>query len=390
MSGRPLQSCRLSATRRFAAEVERLDPKPLNVTAHRPKRVEGNSLHLSASSFWYACRTLAGLILTLAFAQSAVHAIEPIAISGRAMGTTWSVKIEPPDSPFDSAKVTQQIDERLEQLEQLFSTYRPQSALSRFNAAASRDWIPVAREMAEVARASEGISLLTGGAYDVTVLPLVRLWGFASQRRSDSLPMPAEIATASALVDWRKLEVRMNPPALRKTLPHLSADFSSMAKGFAADAVSELLVTIGARNHFVQVGGDIKTRGAPANASGWRAAIEQPVEGASSIACLVTLDGQALSTSGDYRNFFQVGPRRYGHIIDPRTGEPASSSLAAVSVVNASCARSSALATALFVLGPDDGFRLATERQLACLFFVRRGTDIVQKATPAFELVRTP
>ena len=149
--------------------------------------------------------------------------------------------------------------------------------------------------------------------------------------------------------------------------------------------ISELLVQLGAPNHLVQIGGDIKTRGAPAGAAGWPTAIERPDPDASGIACVVTLNGQALSTPGDYRNFFQAGNRRYGHIIDPRTGEPVLNSLAAVSVVHPSCAYSSALATALFVLGEEDGFRLATKERLACAFFVRREAGVVQRGTPAFE-----
>ena len=316
---------------------------------------------------------------------STTHAGETAAVSGRAMGTTWSVKFVQPDRPLTRESVERAVADRLEQLEQLFSTYRPQSAISRFNAAADTGWVPVAAEIAEVASASRQISELTGGAFDATIDPLIRLWGFASKARLHALPSATEIATARALVDWRRLEVRLSPPALRKTQPQLSADFSSIAKGYSADALSELLVQLGARNHLVQIGGDIKTRGAPSSAAGWPTAIEQPDVAVPGVACVMTLDGQALSTSGDYRNFFQDGQRRFGHIIDPRTGEPVLNSLAAVSVVHASCAHSSALATALFVLGPDDGFRLAAKEGLACLFFVRRGEQVVQKPTPAFE-----
>ena len=329
-------------------------------------------------------RMITALSAVLGF-FSTTHASESVAVSGRAMGTTWSDKFVQPDRPLTREVVERAVTDRLEQLEQLFSSYRPQSTLSRFNAATGTDWIPVAAEMAEAANMSREISELTGGAYDVTVYPLIRLWGFAAKSRSNSLPSATEVATARALVDWRKLEVRLSPPALRKTQPQLSADFSSIAKGFSTDVLSELLVQLGAPNHLVQIGGDIKTRGAPAGSAGWPAAVERPDAGEPGIASVVTLNGHALSTSGDYRNFFQTGQRRYGHIIDPRTGEPVLNSLAAVSVVHASCAHSSALATALFVLGAEDGFRLARKEGLACLFFIRSETGVVQRATPAFE-----
>jgi thiamine biosynthesis lipoprotein len=333
--------------------------------------------------------TLAGCSLAISFADAS--AAEFLEVSGRAMGTTWSVKFVPPTQVLTPASVERAVTERLEELEQIFSTYRPQSEVSRFSASTGTDWVPVTAEMAHVADASRRLSALTKGAYDVTVGPLVRLWGFSAERRSDSLPTPGEIAAARRWVDWRALEVRTTPPALRKTEPRLNVDFSSMAKGFSVDAISELLATVGAIHHLVRIGGDMKARGAIAGRDGWRVGIERPVDAVGEVANVVTLNSQALSTSGDYRNYIKIGQRQYGHIIDPRTGEPASSSLAAVSVVHTACASSSALATALFVLGPEEGFRLAKTEGLACVFFIRTGASVIQRATPAFEaLPRSP
>jgi thiamine biosynthesis lipoprotein len=158
-----------------------------------------------------------------------------------------------------------------------------------------------------------------------------------------------------------------------------------MAKGFAADTVSELLSQLGLPNHLLQIGGDVKSDGASVESNGWRTGIETPLAETRMIARVIALRDEALSTSGDYRNFYEHGGRRYGHIIDPRTGSPVSSSLASVSVVHASAAMSSALATALFVLGPEAGLRLAQEQRLACLFQVRLGSEIVQRASAEFE-----
>jgi thiamine biosynthesis lipoprotein len=279
------------------------------------------------------------------------------------------------------------VAERLEQLEQLFSTYRPESALSRFNATPTTEWIPVAAELVHVADDSRRISELTTGAFDVTVLPLVQLWGFGSMRRTDSIPTQMEISAARARVDWRRLETRMNPPALRKTEASLAVDFSSMAKGFSADEISRLLAGLGAPNHLVQVGGDVKAAGTGVEGKGWRVAIENPSD-LSTPTEVVTLRDMALSTSGDARNFFVLEGRRYGHIIDPRRGEPASSSVVSVSVLDPSCATSSALATALFVLGDDEGFRFAAAQQLAGLLLVRAGKTITPRPTPRFEALR--
>lgn len=328
----------------------------------------------------YSTALLLGCVLSLL-----ARAAEPVMITGRAMGTTWSVKFIQPAVPLTPETIDRSVAERLEQLEQLFSTYRPQSALSRFNATPSTEWIPVAPELARVAEESRQISERTDGAFDVTVLPLVQLWGFGSMRRADSVPAPNEIALARARVDWRRLETRTTPCALRKSEPDVTVDFSSMAKGFSADEIGFLLTRLGSPNHLVQIGGDVKAGGIGPEGKGWRVAIENPSGNSTSSAHVVVLRDMALSTSGDYRNSFVVERRRYGHIIDPRRGEPVAGPLAAVSVVHGSCATSSAWATALFVLGADNGFRLVEAERLACLFQERDAAETSLRATPEFE-----
>jgi thiamine biosynthesis lipoprotein len=214
------------------------------------------------------------------------------------------------------------------------------------------------------------------------VAPLVQLWGFGAQRRA-APPTAQEITTVRARVDWRRLEVRSGSPALRKTSPDLALDFSSMAKGFAVDELAEQLLVLGVAEGWVQIGGDIKTVGA----RGWRAGIALPgVSGSEPAATAQTLElvGRALSTSGDANNFFQYEGRRYGHIIDPRTGEPVRGEVAAVSVLDALCAASSARATALFVLGAEQGFAFAVRERIAALFIVRTGENFTLKPTPAW------
>lgn len=330
---------------------------------------------------WPRARRIVALVIV---AASGLTAAESFSVSGRAMGTTWKVTWVPPEPLVAPAAIERAVAERLETLEQIFSTYREQSELMRLNASQRTEWQPVSAELAHVAGESRRISALTGGAFDVTVQPLVVLWGFGPTRRTGALPTREEINRARARVDWRQLEVQSSPPALRKGNASLAADFSSLAKGFAADAVSDQLVQLGVANHFVQVGGDLRARGAGSDGSGWPAAIEEPRDGPRAIAAVVQLDGRALSTSGDYRNHFVRDGRRYGHIIDPRSGEPVSHDLAAVSVVHTSAASASAWATALFVLGPEVGGRVAREHTIAALFFVREGSAIVRRPTPEF------
>ena len=324
-----------------------------------------------------------GLLACLLPVVNALSA-EPASLTGRAMGTEWAVKWVQPERPLAPDEVVSRVAARLEELEQQFSTYRDGSDLMRFNGAPGTGWVAVPAELAAAGREAAELSVLTGGAFDVTVQPLVELWGFGPRRREGPLPSPAEIAVARARVGWRFLEPRAEPPALRRTRPGVTADFSSLAKGWAADAVGQLLTGLGAPDHLVRIAGDMRSAGQGPEGRGWRLGVEKAWQDGSGLAAVVVLRGEALSTSGDYRNFFVREGRRYGHIIDPRTGEPVAGELAAVSVIAPTCARSSALATALFVLGPEAGWRLAVAEGWACLFQLRRGGAIELRPTPAW------
>ena len=321
-------------------------------------------------------RVCAAVVL---FAATRAFAAEPVALTGRALGTTWTVKFLQPAPPLNPATLTARISATLERLEQQFSTYRPNSELSRFNTARTTDWITVSPELARVATDCRALSVLTGGAFDATIFPLIDLWGFGPQRRSGPPPSATEISAARSRTDFRRLESRASPPALRKTSANLAADFSSMAKGFAADTIAAQLSALGSTDHYVQIGGDIATVGPRP----WRVAIEQPT-GSAPLAHIFDLAGQSLSTSGDAHNSFTHAGRRYGHILDPRTGEPVASPLASVSVIAPTCAQSSARATALFVLGPDAGFALAVRERWSALFLIREGPSFTAHPTPEF------
>jgi thiamine biosynthesis lipoprotein len=321
-------------------------------------------------------RVCAAVVL---FAATRAFAAEPVALTGRALGTTWTVKFLQPAPPLNPATLTARISATLERLEQQFSTYRPNSELSRFNTARTTDWITVSPELVRVATDCRALSVLTGGAFDATIFPLIDLWGFGPQRRFGPTPSAAEISAARSRTDFRRLESRASPPALRKTSADLAADFSSMAKGFAADTIAAQLSALGSTDHYVQIGGDIATVGPRP----WRVAIEQPA-GSAPLAHIFDLAGQSLSTSGDAHNSFTHAGRRYGHILDPRTGEPVASPLASVSVIAPACAQSSARATALFVLGPDAGFALAVRERWSALFLIREGPSLTARPTPEF------
>jgi len=293
------------------------------------------------------------------------------------MGTTWTVKFFQPSPPLNPAILQARIAARLEQLERTFSTKCPSSELSRFNAAASTGWIAVTPDLARVGLDSRRLSGRAGGAFDATVAPLVALRGFGPQRRLGPPPASAEIAGVQA---------RFDQPALRKSSPEVAADFSSMARGFAADAVGELLRVLGATERYAAVGGDIRTGGAHR----WLVGLEHPADDRAAPIAVVGLAGQAVSPSGDVRNFFLHEGRRNGHLIDPRTGAPAEGALAAVSVVAATCAASSSLAATLGVVGTEAGFERGARERIAALFVVRAGVGFALRPTPEFAQFALP
>jgi thiamine biosynthesis lipoprotein len=329
-------------------------------------------------------RTLIRLALALLVAAPAAAA-EPVTLQGRAMGTTWVARVRATLTASEQIALQAALAARLEALEAMFSTYRTDSVLSAFNAGEAGIWVPVPTEVVEVAVTSQRLSEATGGAFDATVAPLLALWGFGPAGRIDQWPDPARVEAARQRVDWRSLEVRQDAPALRQARPGTQVDFSSVAKGFAADAMHRLLAEAGHPSHLVQVGGDL--RSGSAGGSPWRVGIENP-DRPSEPAEVVSLTGEALSTSGNYRSQNLIAGRRIGHLIDPRSGQPAESALVAVSVIHASAAESSGWATALFVLGPVEGPALARRLGLAALFQVREASELRRTPTPVWEPMR--
>lgn len=319
--------------------------------------------------------TLARVILMALVSCVFGYAAEPVTLTGRAMGTTWIVKYR---GDAEVEAVRQRVTERLEALENIFSVYRPDSEVSRFNRARGTAWIEVSPELARVAEGSRTISDLTGGAFDATVAPLLALWGFGPKGAVRQAPSGRSLVAARQLVDYRTLEVRRAPPGLRKTRAGVTADFSSYAKGFAADQVSDLLQMLGLPDHLVQIGGDVKTR----SPQSWRVGVEKP--GAGLVATLELAKESALSTSGNHRNAVEREGQRDGHIIDPHTGRPVVSSVVSVSVIHSSCAQSSALATGLYVMGLEAGMAVAEREGLAVLFLVDEGGLIAPRASDAW------
>lgn len=291
-----------------------------------------------------------------------------LALRGTTMGTSYSVQVVDPPPALDQTALAGDIEARLDRINALMSTYRPDSELSRFNAGESEDWFSVSPELVAVVLAAQGVSRASDGAFDVTVGPLVNLWGFGPSPTAEALPAGSEIQAALARVGWQHLRVRAQPPALNKARAGLEVDLSAIAKGYAVDQLAALLKSQGIADYLVEIGGELRARGLNGRGLPWQIAIERPEAGRRAVFRVVALRDQGMATSGDYRNFVEIDGVHYSHTIDPKTGRPVGHRLASVTVIAESTMRADAWATALLVLGPERGLALAERQGLAALF----------------------
>jgi thiamine biosynthesis lipoprotein len=315
------------------------------------------------------------------------QAVEPgslLSISGRTMGTWYHVKVVRLPTGTSAAGLGAEIDQRLDSINQEMSTYLDDSRLSRFNRSPTHQWCDVSPDTARVVAAAQDVSRRTEGAFDVTVGPLVNLWNFGPNRQPERLPAQEEIRRTLARVGYEQLDVRPSPPALRKSRPDVYVDLSAIAKGFAVDAIAELLDAHAIEAYMVEIGGEVRAKGRKADGTAWRIGIERPVSGERTIQHVVELDDASLATSGDYRNFFEWEGRRYSHTIDPRTGRPVEHALASVSVMAGDCMTADAWATALMVLGADQALQAAQIHGLDVLLISRQAEGFHEQMTPGF------
>jgi thiamine biosynthesis lipoprotein len=330
-----------------------------------------------------------GLLLLIGFTVHRFFIAEAppltIEISGPTMGTSYSVKLDVPSlNAPERELVAEAIRARLDEVNALMSTYDPESELSRFNASRSTEPQPMSAATLHVFEVAERVSAASGGALDVTVGPLVEAWGFGVAGQPPVAPSDDVLAELAERVGYGMLSVDTDGGKLAKANPDVEADLSAVAKGFAVERVAEALDSLGYHRYLVEVGGELKAGDAKANGEPWRVAIETPNAAVRQIYGVVELAREAVATSGDYRNFYELDGVEYAHLIDPRTARPARHSGASVSVIHPNTTAADAWATALSVLGPDEGYEVAERLGLAALFITRDGADFVARATRQF------
>ena len=311
--------------------------------------------------------------------------------SGQTMGAGFAIQVV--DRRLNEEQfqeLTNRVEALLQDINAELSTWLPDSAVSRFNASTSTEPYEVSALLAEVTRTSLEISALSEGVFDITGSPLFDLWGFGKSGPKH-VPDEAAIAATRQRCGYTHLSVP-DDHHIQKAVPTLQVVYNAIVPGFAADQITALLKANGLTNTYVDVGGEILVRGLNQAEIAWRLGIETPDYDAApgaSVQAVLHLSDRALATSGDYRNYFRNEQGEvFSHIFDPRTGRPATTKVASVSVIADSGARADALATTLFVMGPDEGlpWLAAKYPDVHALFILRDSEHSFREvATPGFE-----
>lgn len=293
-------------------------------------------------------------------------------IQGYAEGTTYHVSFWA-DQTLEVAQVESDFNHTLAQIDKEFSTWRDDSYISQFNQSQSTDWQAASADFIHLLQIAKDINHKTQGCYDPTIGPLFQLWGF----KKDSLhvPTPEQIAATLVNIGMDKIEVDAAGGRIRKTLPALQIDLSSMGEGYTIGKLSQILESQGVNNYLVEFGGDMKIRGHKPNGEKWKVAIERPVHDKDhptpyQVLTVVDEQGVTLDTSGTYHHYFDDNGKEYSHILNPRTGAPVDHHLVSASVFGTDPSVSDAWATAMLCLGDEAGTEVARTEQLE-VFFIR-------------------
>ncbi|HZL36862.1 MAG TPA: FAD:protein FMN transferase [Tepidisphaeraceae bacterium] len=234
-----------------------------------------------------------------------------------------------------------------------YSRFIPQSIVGQINANAGGDWLEVDAETDELLGLCEEMHAFTRGVFDAASLPLMRLWDWKS--KPSVLPSSNTCAAVREKCGWDKINRR--PRSIRLPDRNMGIDIGGIGKEYAVDRVVHLARERGTKDLLVDIGQDVRVFGHPPLKDAWYIGLEEPDSPGDCWTCL-RLTNHAVATSGDYFRSFTIGGRRYGHIVDPRTGEPVSNGCQAVTVVASTCTIAGVLSTAAFILGPDDGLKL--------------------------------
>ena len=330
------------------------------------------------ASFLFVCLFLGALL-------GCEEKPEELLLSGMTMGTSYQVKIVLGNGA-SIERLDEQIKKRLESLNQTFSTYIETSELMQFNQVKIGQSQAISEDMQVVMSIAQEVYDLTDGAFDPTVAPLVDLWGFGPKESGDVIPQAEQIKHSLSSIGLHHLVLNKTTQTAQRE-SDIKLDFSAIAKGYAVDAIAELLDSSGIDNYLVEVGGELRASGHKPNGNLWRIAIEKPSLDqplSQGVQQVLSFQNVAVATSGDYRNYFEKNGKRYSHTIDPRSGYPVDHGLASVTVIEKTAVRADALATAMMVMGPDDSLMLAEEYNIPVYILVKEADGFKVQYSKAF------
>lgn len=287
------------------------------------------------------------------------------ALNGPTMGTGWSALFFAAPG-FDPRPVRAALQAAVDEVDAQMSTWKPDSALMRLNAAPVGAWVTTPERLSEVLRLGLGIGRASGGAFDIGMGDAVTAWGFGPDTAA-----PDRIRKAMAAARRPAHEVLdIGQGRVRKSSP-LVLDLNGIAKGYGVDRLAETLRGHGIGAGLVGIDGELRALGLRPGGQPWTVAVEAPDPGRRTPHSILALQDAAVATSGDYRHWVEARGRRLSHTMDPRKAAPVLAPPASVTVVAQSCAEADAWATALMVLGSERGLLLARKRGLDALFLVR-------------------
>jgi len=327
---------------------------------------------------------LTGFFIAVNFTLGCSQEQSGVSITGYTMGTSYNIKISNHVAEEDLEQLRADIKIELADINQTFSTYITDSEVSLFNESNTTEWQPASTEFIYVLSSAVDISLQTQGLYDVTVGPLVNLWGFGPSFNEDDIPARSAIKVALERTGYQKVLIDAGKQLIKKTTEDVYLDFSSIAKGYGVDRLAILLDKWGYTDYMIEIGGEIRVQGVNKKGVAWLIAIEKPDSTQRDIQKILSLDDISLATSGDYRNYFEKEGIRYSHTINPLTGWPVRHQLVSVTVLADSSMKADSWATALLAIGVEKGYDLAIKNQLSVLFISNNQDELVEKITPSF------
>ncbi|MEC7764935.1 MAG: FAD:protein FMN transferase [Pseudomonadota bacterium] len=313
------------------------------------------------------------LILSTAALAACNLKDEVLKFTGQTMGTEYNVVALKGGSAVDRAALAAAIEGALADVTVEMSNWDAASEISRVNAGGTETFT-LSPALANLMENANAVHRASDGRFDVTVGPLIDLWGFGAAGVAPHVPGDDQIANALALTGQSRV-LTLDGATLRKTVAGAEIYLPAIGKGHGVDRVAEAVRSFGIVNFMVEIGGDLYTAGHNADGTPWHIGIESPVAGARSVYSVADVSNLGMATSGDYRNFFEADGTRYSHIIDPTTGRPITHKTVSATVMTENAMLADAWSTAMLVLGRARGLEIAEAQNLAVMFIDHDGAE---------------